>query len=108
MQRTGALMHGVKHGNAQVVGEIEAYERARKLEASRKPAVSALVRGKSVNGVSVEMHLALLIVQRTADTVNKRTFARTVRPNPPNPLAPLQRKPHAIQRHDTAETIATI
>src|SRR5262245_34940954 len=108
MQRTGALMHGVKHGNAQVVGEIEAYERARKLEASRKAAVSALVRGKSVNGMSVEMHLALLIVQRTADTVNKRTFARTVRPNQPNPLALLNRKLDAIQRDETAEAFADI
>src|SRR6476469_3750552 len=108
VQRTGALVHGVKHGHAQVIGEVEAHERARELEAACQPTMRALVGGQSVHGMAIEMHAALLVLQSAANAVDEGAFPRTVRADQPEPFARLHFKLDAIERNKAAEALADV
>src|SRR5262249_16067220 len=108
MQRTGALMHCVKHRNAQIVGEVQANKRTWKLEAARQSTMGTFMCGESVHCVSVEMHAALLVLQRPANAVDERTLAGAVRPDQPEPLALFYLKFNAIKRDKPAEALADI
>src|SRR5689334_427849 len=108
VKRPGALVHRVKHRHAQIIGEVEAYERAGELEAARQPAMRALVGGQSVHGMAIEMHTALLVLQGAANTVDEGAFSRTVRTDQPESLARLHFKLDAIERNKAAEALADV
>src|SRR5215831_202394 len=108
VQGAGALMNGVEHRNAYIVGQVQAYERARQLEAAGQSAVRTLMRGKAIHHVTVEMNIALFVLQRAADAVDQRTFAGAVRPDQPDPLALLHFELNAIKRDESAKPLADI
>src|SRR4029079_7402882 len=108
VQRTGALVHRVQHRHAQVIGEVEAHERAGELEAPRQPAMCALMGSQSVHGLAVEMYAALFVLQGAADAVDQGAFARTIRADQPETFARLHFKLDAIARHKASEALADI
>src|SRR5215471_4852937 len=108
MQRACAFVHRVKHRHAQIIGEVEAYERAGELEAARQPAMRALMGGQPVHGMAIEMHAALLVLQSAADAVHQGAFPRAVRADQSKPLAGLYFKLNAIERDEAAEALADV
>src|SRR5215471_459234 len=108
VQRTGALVDRVKHRHAQVIGEVEAHERAGELEAACQPAMRALMGGQPIQGMAVEMHAALLVLQSAANAVHQGAFSRAIRADQPETLARLHFKLDAIERNEAAEALADI
>src|SRR6185295_10431328 len=108
VQRTGALVHRVQHRHAQVIGEVEAHERAGELEAPRQPAMRALMGSQAVHGMAVEMYAALFVLQGAADAVDQGAFARTIRADQPETFARLHFKLNAIERDKASEALADI
>src|SRR6185312_8212837 len=104
----GAVMGGVKHRNAQVVGKRQARERPRQLEAARKSAVRALMRREAVHGVAVEVHAALLVLQGAADAIDQCALAGAVRADQAQPLAGIHLEIDAVERDEAAEAFADI
>src|SRR5882724_2280959 len=106
--RAGAGVHGVEERHAQVLGDAEARERPRQLEAACETAAGALVRGEPVHGGAIEAHGARLVAQRAADAVDQRRLAGAVRANEAEPLAGLDRQVDAVERHEAAEAFADV
>src|SRR6476660_4494328 len=108
VQRTGALVYRVQHRHAQVIGEVEAHERAGELEAPRQPAMRALMGSQSVHSTAVKMHAALFVLQGAADAVHQGAFARTIRADQAETLARLHFKLDAIERDKASEALADV
>src|SRR5215471_963536 len=108
VQGAGSLVHCVQHGNAQIVGEVEADKWARKLKATRKSAVCAFVRGKPIHRVAVEMHAALFVLQGTANAVHQSAFTGAVGTDQSDPFALLHLKLDAIKCNEASEPLADI
>src|SRR4029079_18858467 len=100
------VMGGVEQRNAQVLGDGERHERPRQLEASGHAAVGALVGGKTVHRVTVEMNDASLVLQRSAHAVDQRRLAGTVGPDQPYAFSRLDRQIDAVERDEAAEALA--
>src|SRR5262249_37060617 len=99
---------GIDQRNAQVVGEREAGERARELEAARHAEPRALVRRHAVDVDAVEGDDAGLVVQRAAQAVDERALARAVGTDQPESLARLDRQAHGGEREEPAEALAQV
>src|SRR5262249_46292318 len=108
MQRACAFVHRVKHRHAQIIGEVEAYERGGELEAARQPAMRALMGGQPVHGMAIEMHAALLVLQSAANAVHQGAFSRAVRADQPETVARLHFKLNAIERDEASEALADV
>src|SRR5882757_1357398 len=104
----GTRLDGVEQRNAQVLGDRQAVERARQLERAREPEDGALVRRHPVDLLAVEGHAAALVLQRAADAIDQRRFARAVRPDQPEPLAWRDRQIDAVERDEPAEALADL
>ena len=103
-----ARRHGVEERNAQIVGDAETGKRPRQLKGAGKTAPRALMRGRAVEQMAVEIHRARLVPQRTADAVDQRALAGAVGPDESDPLARAYRQGDAFQRDKAAETLAEI
>ena len=97
---------GVEQRHAQVLGDRQARERPRQLEAARHAAVGALVRGSPSIGCAVEAHGAGLVVQRAADAVDQRRLAGAVGADQAEALARRDREVDAVERDEAAEALA--
>ena len=76
--------------NAQVLGQRQAGEGPRQLEAARQPEARALVRRQPVERLAGEAHAAALVAQGAADAVDQGRLARAVGPDQAEPLALLR------------------
>src|SRR5689334_11410314 len=102
----GARVHGVEDRYAQVLGQGQAAERPRQLEAAGEPKPRALVRGHPVHRRAVEAHATLLVVQGAADAVHQGRLAGAVRSDQAEPFARLDLEADVLQRGEAAETLA--
>ena len=107
-QMNAARRDGVEQGDADIVGKRHAGERPRQLKASRQAEMGALMGFEPVELSAVEMHGALLVVQRAADAIDQRRFAGAVRPDQAEPLAGRDRQRNLVERDEAAETLAEI
>src|SRR5689334_4945766 len=101
-----ARVDGVEDGNPKVLGERQAAERPRQLEAARQAQARALVRGQAVDPGAVEPHAALLVAQGAADAVDQGRLARAVGSDQAEPLARLDLEVDLLQRDEAAEALA--
>src|SRR4029079_13118924 len=105
-RRARALVHRVKHRNAQIVGERQAGEWSRQLEASRQSAMRALMGGQTVDDVAIERHRTGLVLQRSANAIDQRAFAGAIGPNQAEPLARLDLEVDPVERDKASEALA--
>src|SRR5205807_8934575 len=92
--------------NAQILGQRQAGERPRQLEAARQPAARALMRRQPVQALVGKAHAAGLVAQRAADAIDQGRLARTVGPDQAEPLARLDFQLDVLQRGEAAEALA--
>ena len=104
--RARPRVDGIEQRHAQVLGDGEARERPRQLEAARQAAAGALVRGEPVDALAVEAHRAGLVGERAADAVDQRRLARAVRADQADALARRDREIDAVERDEAAEALA--
>src|SRR6185369_4805963 len=104
----GARVHGVEDRYAQVLGQGQAAERPRQLEAAGEPKPRALVRGHPVHRRAVEAYAALLVVQGAADAVHQGRLAGAIGADQAEPLALLDLEIDVLQRHEPAEALADL
>ena len=102
-------VHGVEQRNAQVVGDRQAHERPRQLEAARQAEMRALVRRQAVERLAVEAHRAGLVVQRAADAVDQRRSCRSRSARSGRARSPgCDVEVDAVERDEAAEALAEI
>ncbi len=70
--------------------------------------MGAHMRGQAVHRLSIEMHAALFVLQRAADAIDQRTFARPVGPDQSEPLARLHLKIDTVERDEAAKAFAQV
>src|SRR5689334_9377267 len=68
----------------------------------------ALVRGKPVHSVPVEMHVALFVLQRATNAVDQGAFAGAVRADQSNTFALLHFQLDVVECHETAEALTDV
>src|SRR5689334_1181208 len=105
-RRAGAPVHRVKHRNAQIVGERQAGERSRQLEASCKAAMRALMSGQTVDDVAIKCHRTSLVLQRSANAIDQRAFAGAIGPDQTEPLARLDLEVDPVECDEASEAFA--
>src|ERR1700688_5009406 len=64
--------------------------------------------GEAIDGAAVETHGTLFVLQRAADAIDQRAFARAVRPNEAEALAGGHVERDVFQRDEAAEAFAEI
>ena len=109
VQHALARVHGVEQGNAQVVGERHAVERARQLEAARDAAMGALVGGQAVD----RRGRRRCTLPVSFCNVPQMQLTSVLLPEPFGPIRP-SRSPgctssvDAVERDEAAEALADI
>ena len=84
----GPRVDGIEHRHAQVLGDRQAGERPRQLEAAGDAAAGALVGQQTVDRFAVEARRCRLsLVQRAADAVDQGALAGAVRADQADALA---------------------
>src|SRR6185437_12114060 len=104
--RAGARVDGVEQGDANVLGDAEAAERARQLETARHAEARALMRGKAVHRPTIEMDAAAVVAQRPAQAIHQRALAGAVGPDEADALAGADGEPDPVERGEAAEVLA--
>src|SRR5579883_1120232 len=103
-----ACLDGVEQRDADVVDEIEAYERPRQLKAARQTETGALMRRQAVEGLAGESHRSLLIAQSATNAIDECALARSVRTDQTQALAGRDRERDILQRNKSAEALAEV
>src|SRR6185437_8876083 len=106
--RAAARIDGVEQRDADVLGDAEAAERPRQLEAPRHAEAGALMRREAVHRPAIEADAAAVVAQRAAQAVDQRALARAVGPDEADALAGADGKPDPIERGEAAEMFAEI
>src|SRR5579862_9201712 len=102
----GAGVDRVEQRDPDVVDQIEGAERLWQLKAAGQAEPGALVRDQPVELPPVEHDAAGLVVQRAAQAVDERRFARAVWADQAEPLARGDRQIDALEGDKPAEPFA--
>ena len=91
--------------HAQVLGDCEAAERARQLEAAHESDAHALVRRQPVDAALREPNLAAVVAQGAAGAADEGALARAVRTDQADALARRHVQSDVIERDEAAESL---
>src|SRR5262249_20229126 len=100
--------HRVEEGNAHVLGDAEAAEGLRQLEAAGHAEPRALMRRKTVDARAGKAHGAALMAERAAEAVDEGAFARAAAPDEAKPPALRHAEADIVERAEAAELLAQL